>query len=121
MTQGRREELERLYYFFPDLHKRRIIKPAIRKYFEWSEQGKHKKDVKKSHFKDGFNALVAAKQWCGRTIHELYEPGILSGDMPYAAFIEKTTPRVAIEFIKREMFKGIDSQIIENYYQTLWS
>jgi len=126
MTQSQEAELETLFYFWPDLYKIKITEADKERYFEWSEQGKHKNEIQRSGFTDGFNALVSAKQWRGRTIHELYEPGVLSGDVPYATLIENA-PRSVIDFMKKEMFKGNDANVIEAIYsapdnllETLW-
>lgn len=112
-------ELETLMYFMPRACRKISITNAdVAKYFEWSEQGKHKDDIKQSHFTDGFNALVAAKQWRGRHIHEMYEPGILDGTMPYIVILEGA-PRSVVDFMKKEMFQGIDAEAIEKCHQEL--
>lgn len=111
----REKELEVFSYFMPSSLKHiEITEKDKEKYFEWSERGLHKEDVKVSHFNDGFNALVSAKAWAGRHM-EIYEEGVLSGDMPYVVILEGT-PRNVVDFMKKEMFKGIDAEIIEDLY-----
>lgn len=125
MNSNRKTELEVLMYFMPNSSNHiSITEEDTKKYFEWSEQGKHKRDIKQSHFTDGFNALVSAKQWRGRNIHELWEPGVLEGDTPYYVLLgghegEELMPRVVVEFMKREMFKGVDSELIETLYKEI--
>ena len=82
------------------------------KFIEWSSQGKHKEDVKLSHFTDGFNSLVTGKKYAGITMG-LWEEGILDGSIPYyTPLIENRPPDYVIEFMKKEMFKGADSKLI---------
>ncbi len=94
----------------------------IEKFFEWSEQGKHRDVMQIATYKtEGrtyAHALYWGKKWAGIHVHELYEKGILDGSMPYCSFINKDVPRPVIEFLKKEIFKGKDSEIIENYYQS---
>lgn len=108
-------ELETLYYFWPSLNDYDITEEDVSMYFEWSEDGLHKDKIKMSHFVDGFNALVAAKRWRGITMHELYEPGILDGTMPYTVICDGT-PRSAIDFMKKELFKGTHAEMIDRAY-----
>lgn len=93
---------------------------GIKMFFEWSEKGKHKDIVGiptyKPEGRSYFHALVWGKKRAYMHAHELYEPGVMSMDTPYASFIDKTTPREVVDFLKKEMFKGIDSEIIEAVY-----
>lgn len=119
MTNKQKIELECLTYFIPSSIKHIEISEAdVKKYFEWSERGLHKKDIRQSHFTDGFNSLVCAKQWRGRMIHEVYEPAIkeeLVGS--YHSLIDRTVPRSVIDFMKKEFFKGKHALNIEEVYQ----
>lgn len=92
------------------------------KFFEWSQEGKHR-DLATipAHQKEGrtyFHALVWGKKRAYIHAHELYEPAVLEG-LGYVSFIDKDTPRAVVEFLKKEMFKGIDAEIIEKFYQSL--
>lgn len=117
LTKAQEEELKVWEYFIPDncpwLSK---TDEDIKMFFEWSEQGKYK-NIKSNNW-SYFEALRQGKRWAG--IHwQIYEDGLLDGSMPYCAFIDKTTPRAVINQMKREMFQGIDAEIIENYYSKL--
>lgn len=110
----------------------------IEKFFEWSEQGKHKENF----YGDlsYFNALREGKSWAG--VHmQMYEEGILDMTMPYfvilggnskaiyrkwwqfwkpkISFKNEPIPREVVDFMKKEMFKGIDADLIEKCYQSL--
>lgn len=111
-------------YFIPaSIRHIPIRKTDELKYLEWSSNGKHKTDIKLSGFSDGFNALIAGKQWAGRTMHELWEAGVLEGTVPYFTLLggedNKPIPRFIVDFMKGEMFKGTDAEIIENCYQKI--
>jgi len=119
MKESKKREIEVLMYFMPIAsHNISITDNDIKKYFEWSERGLHKEDIKQSHFNDGFNALVNAKQWRGRMIHEVYEPAIEEEIVGgYHTLIDATVPRSVIDFMKKEFFKGKHASSIENVYQ----
>jgi hypothetical protein len=113
----REEELETLMYFMPSSLKNiEITASDITKYFEWSEKGLHKKDKKDKLFDDGFNALVQAKRSRGIHMHELYEPGILEGSIPYRVILEDT-PESVMMFMSNEMFKGMDRELIQSVWK----
>lgn len=88
-------------------------------YIEWSSEGNHKDKVKLSHFNDGFNALVSGKRRAGLTMR-LWEQGVLEGVTPYYTLLggegDEMPPRFVVEFMKKEMFKGLDAQLIEDCY-----
>lgn len=91
----------------------------VKKFFEWSERGLHKSEAGRYGDMSYFQKLVWGKRWAGRHVHELYEPGVLSGAMPYCTFIDKETPPEVVEFLKKEMFKGLDATVIDRYLQIL--
>lgn len=123
MNKKQQEDIELAKYFIPSAI--RYISITVEdelKYLEWSEQGLYKKDIKISHFEDGFNALVKGKKWQGIHIHELWEPGVLEGTVPYFTLLggeDTPIPRSVVNLMKREMFKGEDSEIIENVYNDI--
>ena len=144
LSKSQLNELEVWKHFIPQNLRNIAIKDSdIKKFFEWSEQGKHKEELSVPIYEnpDGFFALYQGKKWAGIHIHELYEPGILDLSMPYFTILggyditikrkwwqfwkQKYThrhnppPRPVVEFMKKEMFKGIDSEIIEKCYQEL--
>ncbi len=116
LKAGQLKDLETVEYFIPDCLRHIKITDEDRKMFcEWSERGKHKDKIKSSHFDDGFNALCEGKRWRG--IHmQMWEDGNIEGTMPYIELVEGMS-RNLVDFIKKEMFKGIDADIIEECYQ----
>lgn len=93
----------------------------ITKFFEWSEQGKHRLYIEDLSY---FNKLRQGKRWAGIHMHELYEKGVLDGTMPYYVILggypdDVPPPRQVVDFIKKEMFKGADSDLIEETYQLI--
>lgn len=119
LSPKQKNDLEVSMYFIPQTMKHIPISDEdIQMYFEWSEQGKHKDKVGGMPYKmNGFNALVQGKEWRG--IHmQMYEEGVLDSTIPYADILEDT-PRSVVDFIKKEMFKGIDAEQIETCYQQI--
>lgn len=123
LSNKQKSDLEVTMYFIPKaMENIPVIDSDIQMYFEWSDNGKHKDKID-TYKMDGFNSLVQGKQWRG--IHMgMYEDGVLDGTMPYYDVLQSDgniTPRPVVDFMKKEMFKGIDAEIIENCYQSLLS
>jgi hypothetical protein len=143
MTKKQKIDLETVKYFIPHAMKHvSITEKDIEMFFEWSEQGKHKNKVGGMPYKmDGFNALVQGKEWRG--VHMgMWEEGVLDGSVPcitllggYALnverkwyqfwkektyFVHNPIPISVVDFMKKEMFKGYDSKLIENVYNSLF-
>ena len=134
-------DLVSIEYFIPRIMKHIEITDEDRLMFlENSEQGKHKELVD-TYKMDGFNALIQGKRWRGIHIHELYEPGTIDCTMPYYTilggneilvkrrwwqfwkpkytFRHLPIPREVVDFLKKEMFQGMDSDLIEKTYQDI--
>lgn len=137
LSSAQQNDLETIKYFIPQQMKKiPITDNDIKMFFENSERGLHKELVN-SYRMDGFNALIQGKQWRGIHIHELYEQGILDGSMPYFVLLggfdkkrkwwqvwkpkyyHNPMPRHVVDFIKKEIFKGKDAEIIEKCYQSI--
>lgn len=128
MTNKQKQDLETIVFFMPEICKSvEITDNDINMFFEYSEQGKHKDKVGTwslgKQWQTGFNALCEGKKWRGIHIHELYEKGVLDGSMPYFVLLggcdDKAMSRSVVDFLKKEMFKGADAEVIENCYKTL--
>lgn len=112
MTEKQREDLDTICYFRPNLGKDILITEQDEKDFlEYSERGLHKERITFGRVEDGLNLLIQGKRWRGIHCHELYEPGILDGSMPYSVIFENT-PNSVIRFMAKEMFKGADERVI---------
>lgn len=110
MTKGQQQDLETIRFFIPaSMRHLEISEQDIKDFFELSEQGKHQERVGLSTM-DGFNALCQGKRWRG--VHmEMWEEGILSGDVPYWEVLDGL-PQNVVEFTAKEMFKGTDKELI---------
>ena len=131
-------DLETIKYFVPeDWSKIEIIDKDITDFFAMSEKGIKKERPR--YFKSieeitGYDVLLEGKR--RRGIHmEMWEDGILSGDVPYYTLLgglennkkwyefwrskHKPIPREVVNFMKREMFKGGDAKLIEHVYASL--
>ena len=71
---------------------------------------------------DGYTALMEGKRWRGIHIG-MYEEGVMSGDVPYHAMLgegdKELMPRVVVDYLKKELFQGIDAELIERTYLEL--
>ena len=141
LSQAQKNELVVWEYFVPTncaWQKKRD--EDIERFFEWSEEGKHKELLAIPTYKlEGrtyFHALVFGKKWAGIHIHELWEPDFLSGHwVGYLSLLgglenkkewwqfwkrpHLPVPRPVVDFLKKEMFKGTDAGLIESVYQKL--
>lgn len=134
-TSKQQKDLETITFFIPKaISHIKITEEDIQKFFEYSDQGKHREDKQMSHFEDGFNALVEGKRWRG--VHMgLWEEGVLEGSVPYFTLLggyennkrwwqfwkskHKPIPRSVVDFMEKEMFKGADAELIENCYRKI--
>ena len=153
LSQAQKNELVVWEYFVPTncaWQKKRD--EDIERFFEWSEEGKHKELLAIPTYKlEGrtyFHALVFGKKRAGIHIHELWEPDFLSEDwhgyyslmggdatfrkprwlwnllnrfMGTRVLKNEPLPREVVDFIKKEMFCGHDSEMIEEAYQSVLS
>ncbi len=129
MTIKQQNDIECIKWFIPETCKNiEITDKDIEMFLEYSDRGLHKDKVGEWAFgeewRNGFNALIAGKRWRGIHIHEMYEDGVLDGSVPYFTLLggdskEEIMPRVVVDFLKKEMFKGKDTEIIEKCYQNL--
>jgi len=121
-TKKQRNDIECIKYFIPSNCKYPPITEKDEEMFlGWSERGLHK-EMESEYKMDGFNALVQGKRWRGIHIHEMWEPGVLDGIISYWDLLggydsKEIMPRVVVDFMKKEMFKGKDAKVIEKDYQ----
>lgn len=116
LSNGQKNELVVLDYFCPQ-EKPIGTDDDLVKFFEWSSNGLHKK-----YSSPLFDYLKEAKRW--PEIHiEMYEKDLLIGVMPYYTILggesEDIAPREVVDFLKSNMFRGIDSEAIEKCYQDI--
>lgn len=123
MTKGQEKDLFTVEYFIPHVLRGVSVTDSDRVMFlDNSERGLHTEKVdERKH--DGFNALILGKIWRGRFM-EIYENGALDSSMPYYVILggyegEEPMPRPVVDFMKKELFKGIDADIIEKTYQMI--
>lgn len=114
MTPKQTKDLEVTKYFIPTIMNGiEITKQDEERYLEWSERGLHK-DLVDTYKMDGFNALIQGKQWRG--VHmEMWEDTVLEGIIGYRELL-LDVPKSVMEFMSKEMFKGIDKNKIELLY-----
>lgn len=129
LTKNQKKELIVLEYFTPsNIEWGEKNDDDIKRYFEWSEKGLHKKDVTMNTTtiagRSCFHRLYWSKVWAGRHIHELYEPGILEGVfLGYYSILGgddgNPVPLEVAEFMSKELFKGIDKSTIMDIYNNI--
>ena len=134
-SKGQHDDIESCRYFIPQEYRHMEITSEDKiKYLEWSEQGLHK-ELDNGKFTvptTGIGALMLGKS--RRGLHmEMWEDGVLDGSVPYATLIglfgndkkwwqfwkspHQPTPRTGVNFMKKEMFRGKDADIIESLYK----
>ena len=120
MTKRQQNELEVWRYFIPPGTWAEENSEDIKKFFECSERGQHKDEMTRSAFlpegRTYAHALRWGKIWAYRNVHEIWEPALLGGEGGWCGYCEliEDMPAPVIEFVKKEMFQGIDSEAIEN-------
>lgn len=116
MTKAQHDDIELAKYFIPEqfLSIPITLEDEI-KYLGYSEQGRHKDDAVFGEANNGFQVLLLGKSRRGLHV-DLWEQGVLEGTFPYADLFNKSVPRMVIDFMKKEMFKGRDAELIETIY-----
>lgn len=120
MTNAQSKDLETVKWFIPDCMKHILITNDDEIMFlENSERGLHKEKISGMPYTmDGFNALIQGKKWRGIHVHEMYEPGVLESSVPYYSLLQ-AMPQVVVDFLKKEMFKGQDVDLIDRVYKII--
>lgn len=116
ISKKQQKDINTILYFIPDdLKEIKITDEDIKDFLDYSDLGKKKREGK-VYGKDemnGYDALIEGKRWRG--IHmQIYEDGILDGSMPYSVILEDVSQDVK-EFMSKEIFKGVDRELIINY------
>ena len=125
LTKAQRIDIDLCIYFHPC----NPTEQEIEEYLSLSERGEGKERGKFSN-----NPLVIGKTRRGLTMG-MWEEGVLEGTFPYFTLLggyennkkwyqfwksdHKPIPRFVVDFMKKEMFKGIDADIIEECYLSL--
>lgn len=139
LSQKKLNEIQLWEYFMPDnCDWQPKTDRDIEMFFEWSEHGKHKEITTKYPPElSYFVGLTEGKRWAGINMR-MWEEGILEGTMPYFTLLggyDKTVyrkwwqfwkpkqwykhspiPRPVVDFMKKELFKGADAELIEKIY-----
>ena len=136
-TTKQQKDLETVKYFIPKILKDVVITEEDEKNFlKFSEQG-IEPDWNEvpipmfRHFlgsnrlsekrKNGYYTLTDGKKYRGLRMR-MWEEGLLEGSMSYWTLLgredeSEKPPRVVVDFMKREMFHGMDAEKIEKIYQ----
>lgn len=106
MTRSQEKDIELCRYFYP-------CNPSgieIDEYLAMSERGEGQRYGKMST-----NPLIVGKT--KRGLHmRLWEEGVMEGSVPYATIVDGL-PRYVVDFMKKEMFRGMDTDVIEKIYE----
>jgi hypothetical protein len=115
MTGKQQKDIDTARYFIPRAMKGvEITQEHIDQYLAVSERGE------KNAGKFDENPLIQGKR--NRGLHMgLWEEGVLEGSVPYFTLLgeNEPIPRLIVDFMKKEMFKGLDAEQIEYCYQSL--
>ena len=137
-TPGRLKDRETIEFFMPKQCKGILIEDSDwQAFFDFSERGKKTKIQSMIELKNGYDCILAGKRW--RDIHmNMWQEGVLDGTVPYMSLLglyegekrkwwqfwkpkyaNEPLPRSVVDFMKRDMFDGIDADIIEKCYQEI--
>lgn len=111
MTIKQQRDIETATYFVPQVMQSiPITEEHVGQYLAVSEHGE------KNAGKFDENPLIQGKR--NRGLHmQLWEEGILEGTVPYYTLLhDPKPPRSVVDFMKKDMFKGTDADIIEQTY-----
>lgn len=117
-TPGRLKDKETIEYFMlPELKKVQRTDEDWKNFFSHSERGFEIKET------EGVKSILEGKRWRGINM-EMYEEGLMEGSMPYYVLLggylcELPPPRSVVDFMKKELFKGIDAGLMERVYQDI--
>ena len=118
-TPGRLKDRETIEYFLlPELKRVQRTDDDWKNFFNYSERGFEIKDKTR-----GIDSILEGKRWRGINM-EMYEEGLVEGSMPYYVLLGGylcvlPPPRSVVDFMKRELFKGVDADLIERVYQDI--
>lgn len=117
------KEIERLEFFvsWPAIQGMKG-KDADKAFVNYSERG-IKPELNELQNPIRYKQLCRAKRWQGIQL-QMWEDGILDGSMPYWVILgglslKEILPRNIVDFMKKEMFRGIDNEQIEECYQEI--
>jgi len=125
LSRKQQLDLETIEFFIPQNFTGRTVYPcgAIespdgnspeRVFFDYSDKGIKFRGRLVTDLKR-LEQLIQGKRWRGIMMEE-YENSILAGDIPYIVLLQGM-PRVVVDFMKKEMFKGAAAESIEVAYQ----
>lgn len=90
LTTAQQKDLETIRFFIPPQMKLlEITEEDIENFFDFSDHGIRRGDEHIPQKMDGYHALLQGKRWRGIHIHEMYEPGVLDGSMPYFVLLQE--------------------------------
>lgn len=113
LTSKQQADIRLCKYFYP-------CEPTEEEIYEYLALSERGEGAERGKFSQ--NPLVIGKT--KRGLHmQLWEEGILEGTIPYFVLLcgidNNPLPRIVVDFMKKEMFKGIDAQQIEDCYQKI--
>ncbi len=120
-TTAQRNDIEIARYFIPNAFRHiPITQTDEQRFLSASERGTEKWSPYNG-VHDGFGALSLGKSRRGLNM-EMYEQGILEGTMPYWTLLggehaSEVPPPSVVNFMSRELFKGIDRELILKVYE----
>lgn len=124
LTQKQTKDIETIEWFCPKFFTGETIYPCgaipdplgddpIDVFLDFSDKGikfigRRTNDLSK------LERLIQGKRYRGVMIGE-YEHGVLNGDVPYSTLLQGV-PESVKDFLKKEMFKGMDAECIESVW-----
>lgn len=116
LSSRQKNELEVWKYFIPDNCAWAEETPQdIEMFFKWSEHGEKNERIGKYGDLSFASALYWGKKWAYIHVHEMWERDFSAQDGSWMGYYDlvKDMPRPVVNFIKKEMFKGNDAEVIE--------
>lgn len=126
-TKGRLREKGTIEFFWPINSVKEpiaVFDSDWEAFFDISERGKQtKKPSQSGMIENGYDLILEGKRW--RDIHmNMWQDGVLEGTVPYFCILggengDSPIPRSVVDFMKRDMFGGIDADTIEKTYKKI--
>lgn len=136
LTKKQQEDIDFYLEFCPSNFYHQPTDEEIKEFLDFSERGVKPVGEKGGASGQSLNPIIIGKSYLGLNI-QLWQEGVMEGSIGYFSllggfddwekendkyiFKHKPVSRRLVDYMKSQMFKGIDAEIIETAYQKILS